>query len=119
MILDLFYMRGPTNSCVELGHVRKHCKEEQAERETAAPVIKCVYCQEEGHRARDCPQERVNRFACKNCKQEGHNAVCLRRFHRFPSFTNSLFRRSAPNLVPLRVSSAVAAIRWDISRYVL
>lgn len=38
------------------------------------PAVQCVYCQEEGHRARDCPKERVNPHACKNCKQEGHNA---------------------------------------------
>jgi hypothetical protein len=61
-------------NCGELGHVRKHCKQEQAERENTAPEIQCVYCQEVGHRARDCPKERVNPYACKNCKQEGHNA---------------------------------------------
>lgn len=38
------------------------------------PAVQCVYCQEEGHRARDCPKERINPHACKNCKQEGHNA---------------------------------------------
>ncbi|KAF7574228.1 AIR1, Arginine methyltransferase-interacting protein, contains RING Zn-finger [Pyrenophora tritici-repentis] len=61
-------------NCNELGHVRKHCKQEQAARENPQPETQCVYCQEIGHRARDCPKERVNRFACKNCKQEGHNA---------------------------------------------
>lgn len=38
------------------------------------PAVQCVYCQEEGHRARDCPKERINPHACKNCKQEGHIA---------------------------------------------
>jgi hypothetical protein len=38
------------------------------------PAVQCVYCSEEGHRARDCPKERVNPHACKNCKQEGHTA---------------------------------------------
>jgi len=61
-------------NCGELGHVRKHCKQEQAERENTAPEIQCVYCKENGHRARDCPKERINPYACKNCKQEGHNS---------------------------------------------
>lgn len=38
------------------------------------PAIQCVYCMEEGHRARDCPKERINPHACRNCKQEGHNS---------------------------------------------
>lgn len=63
------------SNCGELGHVKKHCKQEVAERENLAPTITCVYCQEQGHRARDCPKERVNPFACKNCKQEGHKAA--------------------------------------------
>ncbi|KAE8866594.1 hypothetical protein P3342_002556 [Pyrenophora teres f. teres] len=62
------------NNCNELGHVRKHCKQEQPERENMQPETQCVYCQEVGHRARDCPKERTNPFACKNCKQEGHNS---------------------------------------------
>jgi hypothetical protein len=61
-------------NCGNLGHIRKHCKEEQVEHEATGPEIACVYCQEKGHRARDCPKERVNPHACKNCKQEGHNA---------------------------------------------
>jgi hypothetical protein len=63
------------SNCNELGHVRKHCKQEMIEYEKTAPVITCVYCQEEGHRARDCPKPRVNPYACKNCKQEGHKAA--------------------------------------------
>lgn len=63
------------SNCNELGHIRKHCKQEIVEREKMTPVVTCVYCQEEGHRARDCPKERVNPYACKNCKQEGHKAA--------------------------------------------
>lgn len=62
------------SNCNELGHIRKHCKQEQVERESNSPAIICVYCQESGHRARDCKKERINPYACKNCKQEGHNA---------------------------------------------
>lgn len=31
-------------------------------------VVKCVYCDKVGHRARDCPDPRVDKFACRNCK---------------------------------------------------
>jgi hypothetical protein len=61
-------------NCGELGHVRKHCKQEQAERKKTAPEVQCVYCQEIGHRARDCHKERINPYACRNCKQEGHTS---------------------------------------------
>lgn len=63
------------SNCNELGHIKKHCKQEIMEHEKVAPVITCVYCKEEGHRARDCPNERVNPYACKNCKKEGHKAA--------------------------------------------
>lgn len=63
------------SNCGELGHIKKHCNQEVVEREKTDPVITCVYCQEEGHRARDCPKERINPFACKNCKQTGHKAA--------------------------------------------
>lgn len=62
------------SNCNELGHIKKHCKQEIIAKEKVAPDIQCVYCQEIGHRARDCPKERVSLTACKNCKQEGHNA---------------------------------------------
>ncbi|KAF2643674.1 hypothetical protein P280DRAFT_214512 [Massarina eburnea CBS 473.64] len=61
-------------NCGELGHIRKSCTQEKVETELNPPVVVCVYCKDEGHRARDCPKERSNPFACKNCKQEGHRA---------------------------------------------
>ncbi|KAL5421165.1 hypothetical protein PMIN04_005785 [Paraphaeosphaeria minitans] len=63
------------SNCNELGHIKMFCKQEIVEREKMTPVVTCVYCEEEGHRARDCPKERVNHYACKNCKQEGHKAA--------------------------------------------
>lgn len=37
--------------------------------------VKCVNCDAEGHRARDCPEPRKDKFACRNCKQSGHTAA--------------------------------------------
>ena len=54
------------SSLPEMGHTSKACTQEEAEIEK--PKIKCVICEEEGHRARDCTQVRVDRFACRNCK---------------------------------------------------
>ncbi|KAL5117061.1 hypothetical protein ACEQ8H_005020 [Pleosporales sp. CAS-2024a] len=62
------------SNCGEPGHVRKHCKEDKAEEVSKQPAVECIYCHETGHRARDCPKERVNPFACRNCKQEGHTS---------------------------------------------
>ena len=31
-------------------------------------AVKCVNCEAIGHRARDCPEPRKDRFACRNCK---------------------------------------------------
>lgn len=50
----------------EMGHTAKACT--QDETEIDKPSVKCVICQEDGHRARDCTQVRVDRFACRNCK---------------------------------------------------
>jgi hypothetical protein len=61
-------------NCNELGHVRKHCTQDQVGYNSNNPTVVCVYCQETGHRARDCKQPRINPYACKNCKQEGHIA---------------------------------------------
>lgn len=60
-------------NCGELGHIKKHCKEEPAE-VVEGPKVQCVICNGTGHRARDCTQERVDPFACRNCKKSGHNS---------------------------------------------
>jgi hypothetical protein len=57
---------------LELGHIAKSCKMEPEERERVE--VKCCICNENGHRARDCKQERVDRFACRNCKKPGHQS---------------------------------------------
>ncbi|KAM6528534.1 hypothetical protein FALCPG4_009510 [Fusarium falciforme] len=54
------------SNCKELGHISKYCTQEKAER-TDAPKISCYNCGGEGHRVRDCPEPRVDKFACKNC----------------------------------------------------
>lgn len=56
----------------DVNMVSQYCKQEQVPRENTQHEVHCVNCQEVGHRARDCPKERVNPFACKNCNQGGH-----------------------------------------------
>ncbi|KAL8798657.1 MAG: hypothetical protein Q9182_006490 [Xanthomendoza sp. 2 TL-2023] len=51
--------------CKGMGHTIKACTVEEGEVEKL--TIKCVICETEGHRARDCKQVRVDRFACRNC----------------------------------------------------
>lgn len=41
------------SNCNEMGHIRKHCKQEVAE-VADRPTIKCYNCDETGHRMRDC-----------------------------------------------------------------
>ncbi|KAJ0414352.1 hypothetical protein BJY00DRAFT_33021 [Aspergillus carlsbadensis] len=53
------------SNCNEMGHTARGCKEERAIIERVE--VKCVNCNEAGHRARDCPQPRIDRFACRNC----------------------------------------------------
>ena len=52
---------------IELGHVARACPEEASE-VLERVQVKCVNCEEIGHRARDCPTPRVDKFACRNCK---------------------------------------------------
>ncbi|KAL8992654.1 MAG: hypothetical protein Q9169_006935 [Polycauliona sp. 2 TL-2023] len=47
------------------------CTQEEVEIEKPSP--KCAVC-EGDHLARSCTQARVDRFACRNCKQSGHKA---------------------------------------------
>lgn len=56
-----------TDHLLELGHTTRGCPEEAGERADRVD-IKCVNCEEVGHRARDCPTPRVDKFACRNCK---------------------------------------------------
>lgn len=49
----------------EMGHIARSCKEERALHERVE--VKCVNCSAVGHRARDCPEPRVDKFACRNC----------------------------------------------------
>lgn len=48
-----------------MGHISRSCKEERTERERVE--VKCVNCSAVGHRARDCPDPRRDKFACRNC----------------------------------------------------
>lgn len=57
----------------EMGHIMKSCKEELSVVERVE--VKCVNCKQPGHRARDCKEARVDRFACRNC---GYVAFALR-----------------------------------------
>lgn len=51
----------------------KNCPEEKREREQKAAIM-CANCNNEGHRARDCPEPRKTSRGkgCRNCGQEGH-----------------------------------------------
>lgn len=60
-------------SVSEMGHIAKSCPEELGEIERT--VVKCVNCDEVGHRVRDCDKIRPDRFACRNCKESGHTAA--------------------------------------------
>ena len=56
-----------TDESSELGHTVRACPEEAMEI-TDRVEVKCVNCEAVGHRARDCPEPRKDRFACRNCK---------------------------------------------------
>ncbi|KAK4456946.1 hypothetical protein QBC42DRAFT_189805, partial [Cladorrhinum samala] len=60
-------------NCDELGHMARSCPQEKVEVERV--LIKCYNCDEVGHRVRDCPTPRVDKFACKNCGKPGHKIV--------------------------------------------
>lgn len=53
----------------------KSCKEELSVVERVE--VKCVNCKQPGHRARDCKEARVDRFACRNC---GYVAFALKTY---------------------------------------
>ncbi len=54
---------------LEMGHTIRGCSEEALEVDRVG--VKCVNCDENGHRARDCPEPRKDKFACRNCKYVG------------------------------------------------
>ena len=57
-----------TNCCIEMGHIAKSCPAEEALEDVEKTVMKCKNCDQLGHRVRNCPMPRVDRFACRNCK---------------------------------------------------
>lgn len=63
-VLYRLHVSADTNQ--ELGHMARACPEDKMEIEFTE--VKCVNCDEAGHRARDCTKARVDRFACRNCK---------------------------------------------------
>ena len=66
------------SNCNKLGHVARRCPDERMA--SVQPAITCFLCGEEGHRVRDCAQDRKPAGrACKICESEEHLAkVCLR-----------------------------------------
>lgn len=50
---------------LEMGHTSRGCKEERTIIERVE--VKCVNCNEAGHRARDCTQPRRDKYGCRNC----------------------------------------------------
>ena len=60
-------------NCDQLGHNARECSEEKVEREKQ--VIQCANCNNDGHRARDCTEPRKSgKRGCKNCGVDGHIA---------------------------------------------
>ncbi|KAJ5659655.1 hypothetical protein N7507_006106, partial [Penicillium longicatenatum] len=59
-------------NCDEMGHSAKNCKQERTEAERTQ--IKCSNCEAIGHRVRDCPEKRRNKHGCRNCGSEEHQA---------------------------------------------
>ncbi|EME83300.1 uncharacterized protein MYCFIDRAFT_136456, partial [Pseudocercospora fijiensis CIRAD86] len=60
------------SNCQQLGHIAKNCEQEKQE-PAGKVVITCAVCNAEGHRARDCTQERKSdKRGCKNCGSEDH-----------------------------------------------
>ncbi|KAJ9611734.1 hypothetical protein H2200_004918 [Cladophialophora chaetospira] len=61
------------SNCNKLGHTTRRCPDEKMA--SVQPVVTCFLCGEEGHRVRDCGQERKKPGrACKICESEEHMA---------------------------------------------
>ncbi|KAL9113746.1 MAG: hypothetical protein Q9227_002191 [Pyrenula ochraceoflavens] len=59
------------SNCNELGHRARACPQERIAREFIE--LKCANCDEMGHAARDCPKPRDwSRVKCNNCGEMGH-----------------------------------------------
>lgn len=58
------------HNCEQLGHTARHCKQEKREYGDR-PIVKCALCGEEGHRVRDCTQERKQPGGAKTCRNCG------------------------------------------------
>lgn len=56
----------PDAVILEVGHIRKNCKEERNEN-VERVEIKCSNCDEVGHRVRDCKVKRKYKRGCRNC----------------------------------------------------
>lgn len=55
----------PNALMLEVGHIRKNCKQERVENDRVE--IKCSNCDEVGHRVRDCKVKRKYKRGCRNC----------------------------------------------------
>lgn len=64
---------------LEFGHISRSCPQERIAVEQVE--IKCVNCNELGHRVRDCKEPRRNKFACRNCGYSSHLPPRLENSH--------------------------------------
>ncbi|KJY00586.1 hypothetical protein TI39_contig322g00007 [Zymoseptoria brevis] len=59
-------------NCEQIGHLASACEEEKRE---VVSTMTCANCNDEGHRARDCQAERKSaKTGCRNCGSDEHIA---------------------------------------------